>query len=140
MGRLLYNEDYITRPMRTDVSGPNVGEIADYRVGYEWLNDGRWNKLLVAAESGDGQVASEGSVERYFTNNYGGFARKRGGGSIEFPVTHPDWRVWKGTTSEYDCDVKAIYGSEFVAPLSQAPNSVFIASGSKVTLGKASVF
>lgn len=139
VGRLLYNEDYINRSMREQIEAAQNGS-GPYKVRYEWMNNQQWNHLELVAGSNVGYAPAPGSIEEYITENYGGYARRRGGGSIEFPVTHPVWEIWSCEHFEYVCDIKDIYGADFVEPLSRQPHSTFIASGSQVSLGKATSF
>lgn len=139
-GRLLYNEDYVRRPMRENVVPCDRSSQDKCAVEYRWLNRGRWNGMKILADPDRGGAVSPDSIEAFFCRNYGGFAKKRGGGSIEFPVTHPEWTIWPSTESVFDCDVESLFGYQFVEPLSAPAHSAFVASGSSVTLGQASSF
>lgn len=133
VGRLLYNEDYIRRPMRVDLQ---EGSDAPIHARYAWQNRGRWNTLYVEAEHGRPEVPAAGTVEAFVTDNYGGFSKRRSGRTIEFHVAHPPWQVWRARDARLDCDIDDIYGPEFGEVLSREPHSAFLASGSDVTLGK----
>ena len=66
--------------------------------------------------------------------DYWGYTAQKDGGTIEYQVTHPAWRVWSCVDSKIDVDVAELYGERFVAPLSQPPNSVFLAEGSEISV------
>ncbi|MBM3812275.1 MAG: hypothetical protein FJW20_11660 [Acidimicrobiia bacterium] len=65
---------------------------------------------------------------------YWGYSRQRNGGTVEYRVEHPRWRVWNAAAATFSCDVKALYGSEFAGALSSMPDSAFLAEGSPVTV------
>ncbi len=50
----------------------------------------------------------------------------------EYRVEHPRWNIWPANSASFKADVSSLYGDEFVAPLSAAPASRFIAEGSHV--------
>ena len=55
---------------------------------------------------------------------------------MEYQVEHPRWRVWSLLRPLLDCDVAALYGEPFAAPLAAAPTSAFLADGSEVVVRK----
>jgi hypothetical protein len=63
-----------------------------------------------------------------------GYTRQADGGTVEYRVEHPRWRVWRAETSTLECDVASLYGSEFVGPLAVAPASALVAEGSPVVV------
>lgn len=56
------------------------------------------------------------------------------GGTVEYRVEHPRWRVWQLSRPVLDCDAASFYGAGFAVPLSRPPSSVFVADGSAVTV------
>jgi hypothetical protein len=122
--RWFYNEKYVTMPMRHCAALPMVE--------YEWFHGGRWNGLAVRAQ-GHARVSFAGSEEEFITEHYFGYTRQTDGGTMEYEVEHPPWRVWSAALARYDCDVEAIYGKEFV-PFLQEPSSSFVADGSPVVV------
>lgn len=126
VARCLYNERYVSMPMRHD--------IAKGSVEYFWRPEERWNRLKVQI-SGEPAIPSPGSEEEFITEHYWGYSPQKNGGTHEYRVEHPQWPVWNGSAAELDCDVAAIYGPEFVEALSQRPTSMFVAEGSAVTVG-----
>jgi hypothetical protein len=75
-----------------------------------------------------------GSEEEFITEHYFGYSLQRDGGTTEYRVEHPRWRVAKGASTELDCDVARLYGGAFVEPLAAQPASAFLADGSAVTV------
>ena len=129
--RLLYGEKYVSLPMRHAITGdPTRGGMY---VMYGWRFRGRWNGIG-AVVGGSPQEAAPGSEEEFITEHYWGYSSLRGGGCVEYQVEHPRWRVWKLLRPVLDCDVAALYGRQFAAPLAGEPSSAFLADGSEVAV------
>ena len=131
IARSVYNEAYVALPMRHVLSLPTWNKEGVIR--YEWLIDGKWN-LLEVSIAGEATLPDEGSEETFITEHYWGYSRQRDGGTVEYQVEHPRWRVWRGQASRFDCDVAKLYGSEFAPALSRRPSSAFLADGSAVVV------
>jgi len=132
--RLLYGEKYVALPMRHSITGdPARGGMY---VTYGWPSrafGGPWNGIG-AAVSGVPTEAVAGSEEEFITEHYWGYSSLRGGGSAEYKVEHPRWRVWTLERPVLDCDVAALYGPAFAGPLAAEPSSAFLADGSEVSV------
>lgn len=135
--RLLYGEKYVALPMRHSITGdPTRGGMY---VMYGWRRGRRWNGLG-AVVSGTPKEALPGSEEEFITEHYWGYSSlrsSRGGGTVEYRVEHPRWRVWPLLRPVLDCDPPAItglYGEGFAGPLAQEPSSAFLADGSEVAV------
>lgn len=129
--RLLYGEKYVSLPMRHAITGdPTRGGLY---VTYGWRVQGRWNGIG-AVVGGTPEEAAPGSEEEFITEHYWGYSSLRGGGCVEYQVEHPRWRVWKLLRPVLDCDVAALYGRQFAAPLAGEPSSAFLADGSEVAV------
>jgi uncharacterized protein YqjF (DUF2071 family) len=135
VARVAYNENYVARPMshRIDM---NSGTIApDGTVEYAW-RDGRSRHRLVAKTTGEARPLVEGSEEEFITEHFWGYAAQRDGGSMEYQVEHPRWRVWRTTEAAFECDVNKVYGRRFVEFLRANPASAFVANGSEIAVRK----
>jgi uncharacterized protein YqjF (DUF2071 family) len=131
--RLLYGEKYVALPMRHSITGdPDRGGLS---VAYGWRFHGRWNGITATVE-GSPREALPGSEEEFITEHYWGYSSLRGGGCVEYQVEHPRWRVWSLLRPLLDCDVAALYGPRFAAPLAAEPSSAFLADGSEVVVRK----
>ncbi|HKV08812.1 MAG TPA: DUF2071 domain-containing protein [Thermoanaerobaculia bacterium] len=129
--RLLYGEKYVSMPMRHSITGdPSRGGML---VAYGWQRRGRWNGLG-GVVGGTAQDSAPGSEEEFITEHYWGYSSLRGGGTVEYRVEHPRWKVWSLERPVLDCDVAALYGERFATPLAGAPSSAFLADGSEVTV------
>jgi hypothetical protein len=146
--RWIYNEPYVAAPMSHWVEGPAaefVRSTAGYSpnsapqksppnsLGFGWRLAGKWGFIRLRHE---GQPASlvEGSHEQFIAEHYWGYCPQRDGGTVEYRVTHPSWRVWPGLDAELDCDVAALYGRQFVPFLQGPPATAFLADGSEVAV------
>ncbi|MBI2806331.1 MAG: DUF2071 domain-containing protein [Planctomycetes bacterium] len=126
--RWFYNENYVTMPMRQRVEIPT--DRGDGLVEYEWKHGKRWNGLTLSTH-GPAQPLRPGSEEEFIAEHYWGYTKQKDGSTMEYQVEHPSWRIHEASLVRYDCDVEAIYGKDFVAPLRE-PTSVFVADGSPV--------
>lgn len=123
----LYQEHYQTLPMRHDWG--SVGGRQQLR--YEWKQNGKWDHISVEADQ-EGQELVEGSEEQFITEHYWGYTRISDVVTYEYQVEHPSWQIYPVLDYEINVDVASLYGERFVAPLSEAPLSVFLAEGSEI--------
>ena len=128
LARTFYGEPYVALPMQSEVADSH----GDLRIRYAWKCAGRWHSLLASAR-GDPAPIQAGSGEEFITEHYWGYNRRRGG-SCEYQVEHPRWRVWATSSVGMDCDVAQVYGAPFASTLSAPPASSFIADGSAVVV------
>jgi hypothetical protein len=126
--RVLFNESYVTAPMRHEVTAGELGWAS-----YEWQLAGRWNRVA-ARRNGPARPVSPDSPEAFITDRLWGYTRQRDGSTAEFKVDHPSWEVWPATDSTLDCDISGSFGSQFTPILARPPVSAFIAVGSEVGL------
>jgi uncharacterized protein len=132
MARAVYNERYLSLPMRH-----SVDLLADGgSVEYGWKAGGRWCSVG-ARVSGAPRPLAAGSEEEFITEHYWGYAAQRDGGTVEYRVEHPSWRVWTADDARLDADVAPLYGAEFAAPLAAPPSSAFVADGSEIVVRRA---
>jgi uncharacterized protein YqjF (DUF2071 family) len=133
--RALYGENYVALPMlhriEPDIDSPPWART----VSYSWRFRGRENRMELSVEN-DADDVAQGSDIEFITEHYWGYARRRGGGTTEYRVEHPRWRVCTGTAARLDCDVAGLYGSQFVEFLNGRPASAFLADGSEVAVFK----
>ncbi len=130
VARAVYGERYVALPMRHAVEGAVEGATA---VRYEWRRGGAWEGLS-AEFSAAPALPADDSEETFITEHYWGYSRQRDGGTVEYQVEHPRWRVRSADRASLDCDVAALYGPGFVEALSAAPTSAFLADGSPVVV------
>jgi uncharacterized protein YqjF (DUF2071 family) len=124
-----YNEPYRALPMRYRIERSADG--APIVVAYEWRRAGRWERIELRA-AGEPSPTAPGSEEEFITEHYWGYTRQRDGGTIEYRVHHPPWRVWRAAEARLECDIAALYGASFAEALGAPPRSAFLAEGSAV--------
>ena len=131
VARTLYNENYVALPMRHAVA--EIAGEAARSVRYEWRFGGRWAHVGVVATDVP-EVPPPEAEATFITEHYWGYVSQRDGGTVEYQVEHPQWRVSPAMENSFDCDVAALYGPQFAVALSSAPRSAFLADGSPVTV------
>ena len=130
VARVVYNEQYAALPMRHRIGAVDGGAR---EVEYGWKHRGRWSSIR-ATTRGEPRPLVPGSEAEFITEHYWGYAAQRGGGTVEYRVEHPAWRVWEAHTHALDADTTALYGPAFAAPLAAAPRSAFVAEGSPIVV------
>jgi hypothetical protein len=124
VARVLYNENYVALPMSHRI---------DASVSYAWRFEGRENRLSLLPAT-EPRAMPEGSAEEFIAEHYWGYSVQRDGGTVEYKVEHPRWRVAVASEARLDCDVARLYGPAFAAALGKPPLSAFLADGSAVTV------
>ena len=133
VARLAYNEPYTALPMRHAL-GPIVGsESAPSFVEYAWRQPAAWGRVRVEPE-GAGAPLRAGTLEEFITEHYWGYTRQRDGGTVEYRVEHPRWRVWQVRAATLEGELEALYGAEIGRVLRGDPASAFLADGSRVAV------
>ncbi len=125
VARVVYNENYVARRMRHRLD-PASGVVE-----YSWREKESWNRLRVRTV-GAPQPLTGGSEAEFITEHYWGYAAQRDGGTVEYRVEHPPWRVWQVDEAHLKCDVARIYGATFATALRATPSSAFVAEGSPI--------
>jgi hypothetical protein len=125
VARTLYNENYISLPMRHS--------IAQDELTYSWRIHNDWNHLT-ARRAGEPVFAGPGSQEEFITEHYWGYAVQADGGTVEYRVEHVPWRIWQVEQTSTRVSTAELYGPAFVPTLSGKPASAFVAEGSPVTV------
>jgi uncharacterized protein len=129
VARALYNEPYLSVPMRHSTTLDAAGG----RVEYGWEFRGRPYRLAAEAD-GAAAVPPPGSEAEFITEHYWGYTRQRDGSTLEYEVRHPPWRVWTSRRHEFSGPAAALYGPAFGEILSRPPASAFVAEGSAVSV------
>ncbi len=130
VARRFYNENYVAVPMSHWIK--QTGETVK-SVQYSWQLGSRENHLKLETR-GEALPLAEDSEREFITEHYWGYARQRDGGTVEYKVEHPRWRVWESRSAELHADVADLYGEEFEKTLSRPPASAFLAEGSPVSV------
>lgn len=126
--RLLYNERYRWCRMRH-----RIGDGPQPSVQFEWRAHGRWHRLA-AVQAAPPSLPAPDSLDAFISEHYYGYSAQRDGGTLEYAVQHPQWRLAPVADVQFDADVAQLYGEAFAAPLAARPANAFLAEGSDVAV------
>lgn len=130
VARVVYNEPYLAVPMTHAI---DLDARAGGSVAYRWRHAGR-DFALSARVEGPATPLAAGSDAEFITEHYWGYTRQRDGGTLEYEVAHPPWRVWRAAEARFEGTADRLYGSDFAQILEGTPQSAFVAVGSPVTV------
>jgi uncharacterized protein YqjF (DUF2071 family) len=130
LARRIYHEPYRAVPMRSLAPAPGA---PPRRLVYAWRSGRRWQQVAATA-AGEPAVPADDSEAAFITHHLWGYTRQPDGGTVEYEVEHPRWRVWTAQDPTLDADVAALYGPAFLRALAGPPHSALIAEGSAVTV------
>jgi len=130
VARIIYNERYVALPM---THRKESREESGVFVEYGWRSSSGWNRLSLSTE-GNPALTDPGSHEQFITEHYWGYTLQRDGGTMEYRVEHPSWRVWQGCEAKFEGDTSELYGPELSMLLQTEPASAFLAEGSEITV------
>ena len=131
VARLTFNEPYRAVPMRH--TAPDAPTEMPGRVAYEWRTSAGWQHVAATAV-GHAATPVVGSLTSFLSERHWGYTRQRDGGTVEYEVTHPRWRVWEAESPELTADVRDLYGAEFEPALAAPPATTYVVEGSSVTV------
>ena len=124
--------------MKYDNSGLNSKDDgAIPKVDYRWTVGENSNRIRIKARKKLGGVSPNSKVGFILDNN--NEYSRRDGNTYEYRVQHPSWTIWDAAQANFTCDVEKLFGQEFVKPLSRRPVSVFVSSGSNVTIHRPTI-
>lgn len=135
VARTLYGEPYVASPMREAHLEGTTGDDGQPRrtLHYEWQRDGSWERV-VALAAGTPRPMRAHSIEEFVAEHYWGYTARGVGATREYQVEHPRWNITPLVECFLEADIKGLYGLPWVAPLSEAPASTFLADGSDVAV------
>lgn len=133
LARTIYGEPYSAVPMAHATT--TTDGLTSLR--YEWQRHRR-TEFVSATTTGEPAFVAPGSLEEFITEHHWGYNAHRGR-STEYRVEHPSWRVWRAADTQFDANVRTLYGAGFVDPLAAAPASAFVAQGSEVIVRRGTV-
>jgi uncharacterized protein len=130
VAKLTYNEPYRTVAMEHTIVETD-GELQSV----EYVFGGSRNRCrLTLHVDGSAQDIAAGSEEEFLSQRGWGYTRQRDGGTIEYRVEHPRWRVWPQAQYELDGPLEEFYDRPFVSILRGPCVSAFVADGSAVSV------
>ena len=133
VARWVYNEQYVTLPMRHSVELPSARNDGRGAIRYSWKWAGAWCQLSATMHGEPSPLVPE-SEEEFITEHYWGYTRQRDGSTLEYAVEHPPWRVWRADESRFEGNIATLYGPEFASVLAGRPSSSLVADGSEIVV------
>jgi uncharacterized protein len=132
LANYLYNENYVTRPMRSENQIAGAALAPNDKVAYSWKSTPtHWNELS-AQVAAPLTLPTPNSLEEFIVEHYWGYTHGRDGQTREYQVAHVPWRTAPATNVTWNCDVAANYDSPLVEFLNAPPASAIIAEGSPI--------
>jgi uncharacterized protein len=129
VARTIYNEPYTTRSMRHHIRATQEETVADY----EWKGALEWTGVHMSATGAPSPIRA-GSEEEFIAEHAWGYTCQRDGGTIEYEVRHPRWKIWPARTARLAGVTTDVYPQQFARIFSREPDSAFLADGSAVTV------
>lgn len=133
IARFTFNEKYSYAAMSHRLETRLNREVS--KAEYNWRFAGQ--HFSIEIETGeDSYVPVEGSLAQFITEHYWGYATQRDGGSVEYAVEHPPWRVWDAGSVQFHGNSTDLYGQEMSRVLSGTPDSAYFVDGSAVSVSR----
>jgi uncharacterized protein YqjF (DUF2071 family) len=133
LARLAFGENYSCVPMSHRIETGTVD--AAVRAEYVWGSGSSRCATWIETHA-DSFIPEDNSLAQFITEHYWGYTSQRNGGSLEYEVQHPQWRVREAKKAGFDGNAARFYGSGFAQVLLRPPESAFLAEGSPVTVFK----
>lgn len=102
---------------------------------YGWKIEGHENRMRIRGRDQIMKMDSSSKLgfilahrSRYLTHK---------GITSAYDVTSPEWAIWDAAQANFTCDVRRLFGAQYVKPLGARPISVYVSEGSMVKLHKA---
>jgi len=133
--RWFYNENYVALPTGNVIVSSQTNPANVESVKYFWRFKNKTHFIELVAR-GEARHFAEGSEEEFITQHYWGYCSQRDGGTVEYRVDHPAWRIWRAQSCRLECDVKNLYGGQFERGLKTEPTSAILAEGSEIAVYK----
>ena len=130
VARWAYNEPYHRTAMghRIELDKRGLGSVA-----YHWGQ--RAERCDLGAQvTTEAEVPDDGSAPQFFAEHHWGYTRQRDGGTIEYEVARPRWRVSALERWEFLGDPKPWYGGPIGAHLLGPAYSGYYSPGSEVVV------
>lgn len=127
VARTFYQEPYSVGKIASNVSREQIEYFWRFEREYSWLFVNPMSSF---------EVAQTGSIEQFITEHYWGYTRQKDGGTKEYAVQHPAWRVQGVNCVRSQIDVETMYGAQFGPTLRKHPVCTLVAEGSAVSVSR----
>jgi uncharacterized protein YqjF (DUF2071 family) len=129
LARLMYNEPYAVADMTSAVANGPDSITVEHRLALNGCEC-----TLRATGAKPAFRPDDASREAFFKEHRWGFGRSRRGAATRFEVWHPAWDVYPMRDYRIDVDWGTLYGPQWAALKTSAPDSVMLAAGSKIAV------
>lgn len=133
VARRLYNENYVALPTGNVICRSDDAARVIDSAKYYWTFNKRAQFIEIVTRGVPSSFV-EDSQEEFIAQHYWGYSSQKNGGTVEYRVDHPPWRIWQAASTRLDCDVESLYGRQFVKFLAVEPSSAFLAEGSAIAV------
>ena len=103
-------------------------------IEYQWKLGDKWNDIRIRGRSKVKDIRSGSKVDFVFRHADRYVVDEQGVWRSELRT--PGWVIWDVAQAKFDCDVKELFGEEFVKSMSRRPASVFLSRGNEVSLSR----
>lgn len=131
--RLLYRERYERQPVSARIRPPDPAAARPGRAVYRWRRHDVLHRLAIDFAP-PLVLPEEGTLERFLSERHWGYVAPAAGGTREYRVDHPAWRIWSAQAARLAPATAASFGERFERALSRDPASAFVAEGSRMEL------
>ncbi len=127
VANVVYNEPYVTMPMRHNWTTAND----ELTVNYGWRKNKKWYAVELVAENKLVEIDT-GSIEEFITEHYWGYNKNSETKTMEYGVEHPRWQVFPVKKYVISMDFAHLYGADFAFLNQLKPASTLLAEGSEI--------
>jgi len=132
----LYDEHYDTMPIDYELQPSGKLHPVNERITYSWKPKDQWMRFSIDYDPKELNIV-DNSNEQFILERYYGFSEQRGKTSC-YEVKHASWNYHKVEDYKLQLDFEQTYGSNFAMLNQLQPDSVMMAQGSRIGIGKKS--
>ncbi|TMI61742.1 MAG: DUF2071 domain-containing protein [Bacteroidetes bacterium] len=125
MASLLYNENFITLPLKSQIRHT----IDKINIEYSFPINNHTNYVKAIVNRNPANFAEE-TLESFIADHYWGYTRVNEKITKEFQIIHPPWKIHPVLSSEIKIDGEKLYGNDFTNFMTP-PFSIFLMDGSE---------
>ena len=100
---------------------------------YHWKVEGHENRMRIRGRDRLIKKLDPGSKLGFFLSHDSRYITHQGT-TIGYDLSTPDWVYWDAAQANFTCDVRRLFGAQYVKPLAARPVDVVLSEGSLVKL------
>ena len=129
MASLLYNENFITLPLKSRIES----STDTVNIEYSFVINDHTNYTRATANANPTNY-SENTLEGFIASHYWGYTRVKENITKEFQVIHQPWKIHPVLSSEIKINAETLYGNDFNKSFVTPPFNVFLMDGSETKI------